>query len=342
MNKKKVMKVVHNLVVVLLLLAGVGFIVSRFVHFGRVEYTDNAMVCQHITPLHTRVSGFIREIRFDDYQMVHCGDTLVLIDDSEMLLHLAQAEADLANARAGKRASSATVRTTQNNLLVSDAGLDEARVQLDDAKRNYERYETLLSNKAVTQQQFDQVETRYLAAKARYEQLSRARYSTTLVESEQTERLGQSAAMIELMEANVRLARLNLGYCAVVATADGIVGKKTIHVGQLVQVGELLVSIVDSNNKWVEANFRESQLHHIDVGSEVKIKVDAVPDRTYRGVVESLSAATGIATSHIPVDNATGNFVKVEQRLPVRIRLTDTDLSALRAGYNVECEVLYQ
>lgn len=341
MNKDKQKKVFQNLMVVILLLAGAVLVVSRFVHFGRVEYTNNALVCQHITPIHSRVQGFIREIRFDDYQEVHCGDTLVLIDDSEMLLHLAQAEADLSNARAGKRASSAMVRTTQNNLLVNDAGLEEARVQLEDSQRDYERYEVLLRNKAVTQQQYDQVETRYLAAKARYEQLSRSRYSTTLVESEQTERLEQSETVIELMEANVRLARLNLGYCAIIATADGIVGKKTIHAGQLVQVGELLVSIVDSDNKWVEANFRESQLHHIGVGSEVRIKVDAVPDRSYRGVVESLSAATGIATSHIPVDNATGNFVKVEQRLPVRIRLTDSDLSALRAGYNAECEVLY-
>ena len=103
----------------------------------------------------------------------------------------------------------------------------------------------------------------------------------------------------------------------------------------------MLVSIVDSDNKWVEANFRESQLQHIGVGSEVEITADAVPDKRYHGVVESMAAATGIATNHIPVDNATGNFVKVEQRLPIRIRLTDEDLSALRAGYNVECEVKY-
>lgn len=341
MNKNKLIKFSHNLLVAALLVGGIAFVASRFVHFGRVEYTDNALVCQHITPINSRVSGFIQEIRFEDYQPVRRGDTLVLIDDSEMRLHLAQAEADWANAQAGNRASTATIRTTRNNLLVNDAGLDEARVQLEDAERDYKRYRTLLANKAVTQQQFDQVETRYLAAKARYGQLDRARHSTTLVESEQTERLGQTEATLKLMEANVRLARLNLGYCAVVATADGIVGKKEIHVGQLVQVGQLMASIVDGDRKWVEANFRESQLRHIGVGSEVDIRVDAVPDKRYHGVVESMAAATGIATNHIPVDNATGNFVKVEQRLPIRIRLTDSDLSALKAGYNVECEVKY-
>lgn len=341
MNKNTLIKLSHNLIVVAFLCGGMALIISRFCHFGRVEYTDNALVCQHITPIHSRVPGFVQEIRFDDYQSVRQGDTLVVIDDSEMRLHLAQAEADLANAQAGNRASNATIRTTRNNLLVSDAGLDEARVQLENAERDYQRYTSLLANKAVTQQQFDQVETRYLAAKARYEQLSRARQTTTLVESEQTERLGQTEAVLELMEANVCLARLNLGYCAVIATADGIVGKKEIHVGQLVQAGQLIVSIVDSDNKWVEANFRESQLHHIGVGSEVDIQVDAVPDRKYHGVVESMAAATGIATNHIPVDNATGNFVKVEQRLPVRIKLTDSDLDDLKAGYNVECEVKY-
>lgn len=341
MNKNTLIKLSHNLIVVAFLCGGITLIISRFCHFGRVEYTDNALVCQHITPIHSRVPGFVQEIRFEDYQSVRQGDTLVLIDDSEMRLHLAQAEADLANAQAGNRASNATIRTTRNKLLVSDARLDEARVQLENAERDYQRYTSLLANKAVTQQQFDQVETHYLAAKARYEQLSRARQTTTLVESEQTERLGQTEAVLELMEANVRLARLNLGYCAVIATADGIVGKKEIHVGQLVQAGQLIVSIVDSDNKWVEANFRESQLHHISVGSEVDIQVDAVPDRKYHGVVESMAAATGIATNHIPVDNATGNFVKVEQRLPVRIRLTDSDLDDLKAGYNVECEVKY-
>lgn len=118
-----------------------------------------------------------------------------------------------------------------------------------------------------------------------------------------------------MCEANVRLARLNLSYCAIIATCDGVTGRKDIHVGQLVQPGQTMVEIVDSKEMWVQANYRESQIANIHVGSKVKMKVDAVPGVEYEGVVESLSDATGSAFSLMPSDNATGNFVKVEQRL---------------------------
>ena len=146
-----------------------------------------------------------------------------------------------------------------------------------------------------------------------------------------------------MCEANVRLARLNLSYCAIIATCDGVTGRKDIHVGQLVQPGQTMVEIVDSKEMWVQANYRESQIANIRVGSKVKMKVDAVPGVEYEGFVESLSDATGSAFSLMPSDNATGNFVKVEQRLPVRISLHTNSaekLRKLKAGYNVECEAI--
>lgn len=337
-------RIVYNIIVVAILLTGIGIVLSRFVHLGNVEYTDNATVCQHITPVNNRVPGFIKEVRFDDYQHVRKGDTLVIIDDAEFLLHLAQAEADYANATAGHRATDAGIRTTQNNLHVSDDGIALARVQFENAEREEKRFAALLASKAVTQQQYDGVHTQYLAAKAMYDQVSHSKQTVALVKGEQTERLSQSEAIIRLAEASVNLARLNLSYCAVLATADGIVTRKEIHVGQLVQPGQPLVSIVDESEVWVDANYRESQIHNIHVGSEVSIEVDAVPGVTYKGKVVSMSNATGSATSLIPMDNATGNFVKVEQRLPVRIALegnSDEDMARLKAGYNVECEVKY-
>lgn len=163
------------------------------------------------------------------------------------------------------------------------------------------------------------------------------------MKNEQTERLGQNEAVIKMCEANVRLARLNLSYCAIIATCDGVTGRKDIHVGQLVQPGQTMVEIVDSKEMWVQANYRESQIANIRVGSKVKMKVDAVPGVEYEGIVESLSDATGSAFSLMPSDNATGNFVKVEQRLPVRISLhtnSAENLHKLKAGYNVECEAI--
>lgn len=338
---QKLKKTIYNIVILGILAAGIAVIIAKFVHLGNVEYTDNAAVRQHITPINTRVQGFISEIRFDDFQHVKKGDTLAIIDDSEFRLHLAQAQADYANAQAGHKAANVGVVATQNNISVNDAGVEEARARLTNAERDDQRFETLLKQGAVTQQQYDNVHTAYLSAKVRYEQVTRARQSTALVKDEQTVRLSQNEAAIRLAEANVEIARLNLSYCVIVAAVDGTVGKKEVNVGQLVQPGQSIVRIVDDAEKWIDANYRESQLKNIRPGNEVKITADAVPDEVYSGVVESLSGATGAAFSMIPIDNATGNFVKVEQRLPVRIRITGGNTEKLKAGYNVECEVKY-
>lgn len=344
MNRRRIQKLIYNVVIVVIILAGIGFVINKFCHFGNVEYTDNAQVHQHITPQNTRISGFIKEIRFEEYQEVHRGDTLVIIEDSEFRLHVAQAEANLANALAGKNVNDASVSTLSNNVRVTDAGIEELKIQLANAKREYERYDKLLAQHAVTQQQFDNVKTAYDALKARYEQMSRQRQSAELVKHEQTSRLGQSQAGINLAKAQVDLARLNLSYTVITATCDGVLGRKEINVGQLVQPGQTMVDIVDSSDMWVVANYRETQLPNIKDGATVKITADAVPGVEYKGTVERIADATGAAFSIIPQDNATGNFVKVEQRVPVRISLKGNDkdaLAKLKAGLNVECEVEY-
>lgn len=306
MTTRKIQKLTYNIVIICLLFGALVYVGSRFIHLG-VEYTDNAQVKQHITPVNTRVSGFIQKICFEEYQPVHKGDTLLIIEDSEFRLRLAQAEADLEN-----------------------------------AERELKRYQKLLAQDAVTRQQYDNVQTAYEATKARYEQVQRAKHSTSLVKDEQTHRLGQNAAAVRLAEAAVSLARLNLSYTVIVATCDGVTGRKDIHEGQLVQPGQTMVDIVDSSDLWVIANYRETQLPNIHEGSSVTLTADAVPGVTYTGTVESISDATGAAFSMIPQDNATGNFVKVEQRVPVRISLKGNDsekLKLLRAGFNVECKV---
>ncbi len=342
MISKKIVKRIYNVVIVALLLCGIGYVCSRFVHFGKVEYTDDARVERHIAPVNTRVQGFISEIRFEEYQHVNKGDTLVVIDNSEHLFRLAQAQADLERALSGKSADAASIRTTASNVTVADAGIEEAMVNLQNAECDYERYKALLKKDAVTKQQFDAIETRYKAAKARYDQVKRQKKSTELVGNELEGRLGQSKAGVSLAEAAVELAKLNLSYTVIVAPCNGRIGRKDIHLGQLVQPGQLLAKIVDDSDVWIVADYRETQLKHISVGSEVKIKADAVPGTEYRGRVESISSATGSAWLGAPINNATGNFVKVEQRVPVRITIESTDnIDALKAGLNVETEVLY-
>ena len=345
MNNKKQLKRIYNIVIIAALLGFIGLACSKFIHWGNVEWTDDAQVYRHITPINARVGGFIKEIRFNDYQHVRRGDTLVIIDDAEYRLALAQAEAGLRGQKAGSMAVSAGMTTTHSNVQASKAAIEEARVQMENARKDYERFEQLLAREAVTRQQYDNVKAQYEAAQARFEQANSRQKATAAVLGEQNERLGQTTAGENVAEAQLNLARLNLSYTVVIATCDGVVGRKDVHEGQLIQPGQLLCRIVDNSEVWVVANYRETQMKHIAVDNAVTFKADAVPDVEFRGVVESIAAGTGSAFSPIPVDNATGNFVKVEQRVPVRIVLTEDnkadDVARLLAGLNVETTIRY-
>lgn len=336
-------KIISNIILLVIILGGICWVCSRFIHFGDVRYTDNAQVKQHITPVNTRVQGFIKKIYFEEYQQVKKGDTLLIIEDSEYRLRLAQAEANYQNALVGKDAMHTTISTTQNNIFATEAGIEEARVRLQNAETDYRRYTELMKEEAVTPQQFDRVKTEYEAAKARYDQLSRQKESTSLVKREQTQRLEQNDANIKLAEAALNLAKLNLSYTVIVATTDGVTGRKNIHEGELVQPGQTMVTIVDETDKWVIANYKETQTTDMKEGQTVEIEVDAVPGVTFQGVIESISDATGASYSLMPQDNSAGNFVKVEQRIPVRIAFTEANsaenLARLRAGMNAECYV---
>ncbi len=341
-NKKRA---IPNFFILLILAIGISWVFGRFIHLGSVEFTDNAQVKQHLTPVNTRVQGFIKKICFDEYQQVKKGDTLVIIDDTEYRLKVAQAEADLQSALAGKTAMYTTINTTQNNILVTDAAIREQEVRLKNAEADFKRYQGLLKEEAVTPQQFDRVKTDYEATQARYEQLLRQKESTSLVKQEQTQRLDQNESSIKLAEAALNLARLNLSYTVILATADGMTGRKEIHEGELVQPGQTLVTLVDGTEKWVIANYKETQTTNMREGLLVDIKVDAIPGVKFEGRISSISDATGSSYSLIPQDNSAGNFVKVEQRIPIRIEFTENnrkeDLQRLRAGMNVECSVDY-
>ncbi len=340
MEKNKIHTYLYNTLIIICLLGGAAYAASQFMHFGNGEFTDNARVCQNIVPQNCRVQGFIREVRFEEFQQVKKGDTLAIIEDTEFRLRLAQAEADLIRAQRGSQGTASSIITTKTSMTVTDAGIEAARVQMDNAKREDARFEKLLSQDAVTRQQYDKVHTGYLSAKAAYEQAVRSRQMQSAVVAEQGHHLSASEQGIELARRAVDLARLNLSYCYIIATCDGTVGAKNIHAGQLVNPGQTLVSIVDKDERWIEANYKESQLPHIKVGSKAKITADAVPGIQYTGKVERISDATGSAFSLIPIDNATGNFVKVEQRVTVRIKLdNNADIAKLKGGYNVECIV---
>ena len=343
--KIKTKKLIYNIVACIILLGAIAWVCEKFIHLGNVEFTENAQVKQLIIPINSRVQGYIKEVRFDEYTKVQKGDTLVIIEDVEYRYMVAQAEANLANAKTGKDAMHNVISTTTTNLSVTDASIEEARIVFENAERNYKRFSTLYEQKAVTRQQYDDMNTAYLAAKARYDMLCRQKKSIQSVSREQNTRLGQNEAGIKLAEAALELARLNLSYTVILAPCDGYTGRKGIQEGQLIQPGQTLVDVVDAEEKWIVANYKETQTANIREGQEVEIEVDAIPGHKFKGVVRSVSRATGASFSLMPQDNSSGNFVKIEQRIPVRIDFTeDNDAEAMErvsAGMNVECKVLY-
>ena len=343
--KRGTKKIISYIAVLAVIALAAYWVYGKFAHLGNVEFTDNAQVRQQIVPVNSRVQGFIKEIRFSEYEPVKKGDTLVIIDDADMRLRLAQARADYQSSLAGRQVADRSVESASAHVAVNEAAISEAKVLMDMAKVDFDRYQKLLDQEAVTRQQYDAAKTDYEAKKARYEILARQRSASSTVVAETRQRTAQNDAGIELAKAAVETAELNLSYCVIVAPCDGYTSRKEIQVGQLVQPGQTLLDIVDSGDIWVSANYKETQLPNIKPGSKVSIKVDAVPDVTFNGEVLSISKATGAALSIMPQDNSAGNFVKVRQRVPVRIVFTKdnkaADMQKLRAGMNVECEVEY-
>ena len=338
-------RVLRNIPVVLIIAGSLLWVLAHFIHWGSVEWTDNAQVRRNIVPVNARIQGYVKEVRFDDFTEVRRGDTLVIIESDEYLLRVTQADASLERAQVGDEAMGTTISTTQNNISVSDAAIEELRVRLEQARKDYERYEQLYRQKAVTRQQYEHAKTDYESTRARYDVLLRQKQSTRLVKEEQTQRRGQNRSDITAAEAQRDLARLNLSYTVITAPCDGFTSKRTVQPGQLVQPGQNLLSVVESEKVWVIANYKETQTANIREGMPVKVKVDAVPDVEFQGEVETLAEATGAQFAPIPTDNAAGNFIKIEQRIPVKIRFTADNapeaLKRLRSGMNVVCEVEY-
>ncbi len=338
-NKQKSGHLILNGLLLLAVAGGLFWVAGLFFDFSKNEITNDAQVEQFINPVNARIGGYIDEIRFTEHQPVKKGDTLVIINDSETRIQLAQAEAAYLDAQASRIVTSSSVNTVSNNVAVSEANIAEAKARLWNVEQNYKRYESLLKDEAVTRQQYEQVKTEYDAAKARYQSLQRQKHTTQLSAKEVTSRLAVNDANIKRAQATLDMAKLNLKYTVITAPYDGVVGRRSIQEGQLIQPGQALVSIVRSGQVWVVANYKEKQTGRLAVGQPIEIEVDAIAGHTFSGKIAAISEATGAKFSAVPTDNSTGNFVKVQQRIPVRIEFTEAnnpkDLLKLRAGMNV-------
>lgn len=340
-STKRIKVMVNSLSILIVTLVLIWAVVSFF-QLGKKGYTNDAQVEEHINPISSRISGYVSEIRYAEHQTVHKGDTLVLLDQREFQIQLNQAQSNLQEAQSGKSVMAASWNTAQNNILIAQSNLAELKARLDNADDNLRRFENLLEKDAVTRYQYDQVKTEQRALQAKYAALQGQNKTSELTSSEVEQRLGATVATLKRAQAQLEMAQLNLSYTAITAPYDGIMGRMLLQEGQLIQASQSIGTIVKGHEKWVTANYKESSAAKLRIGQRVRISVDAFSGLELPGTITAISAATGAKYSNIPVDNSAGNFVKVEQRIPVRIDFDrtgdnyNTQIESLRAGMNVE------
>jgi membrane fusion protein (multidrug efflux system) len=325
---------------VLLVGAVIGLI--AFLHGQKFVTTDDAQIDANVTPLTARVSGEIQSIRFSDNQYVHIGDTLFHIEDSDYRIKLEQAQNALEAAKLNVNVSAANVLSYKANISTAESNIAAVQARLWKANEDYERYSVLMKNQATTQERLDAAKAEKDAAEAELlttkSQLNGVNKQTDVAERQ----VDGATVVIRQRMTEVEYAKLQLSYTTIVSPVSGVISKRAVQMGQLVQPGTSLCAIVNVDSLYVTANFKETQMQRLHPGEKVTIKIDAFPNTPLVGTLASMSGATGAKFSLLPPDNATGNFVKVVQRMPVKIAIdAGQNLGKLiRPGMSVTVEVL--
>jgi len=340
---------------VVLVLVGGTFGVTKYIHAQHHEETDDAQIDANISPVIPRIAGYITEVRVIDNQRVKKGDTLLVLDNRAEAIQVEQAQAmldaaksNLGVAQANTAYSKVNVSSVEANISTADAQIEAAKVTLRRANQDYDRYANLIKDHTITQQQFEQAQATKETAERQLQVLTDQRNAATrqtAAASSQSNATGQSIsvanATIQQRQADLDNAKLNLSYTVIVAPEDGLISKVNVQVGQYLQSGQSLFNVVLDTNPWVVANFKETQVQKMRIGQKVIVHVDAYPGHDFICKLTSFSPATGARFSLLPPDNASGNFVKVVQRLPVRIEFDTQDeyVKQLRPGMNVDVDV---
>jgi membrane fusion protein (multidrug efflux system) len=356
MEKKPTNKKFLVILIVLVVL-GATYGIYKYMHSLAHEETDDAQVEKNMNPILPRVTGYVTKVYVKDNDLVKKGDTLFTIDDKDYVVRVEEAKAALAAAEGSFAAAKADIGGATANISVSEANvqsskgnIEAAKVRLWRATNDFQRFENLYKNHSITKQQFEQAQAAKQEAEAQLKVLQQAENASNYQKNVIVSRSNVTGKQVDVASANIKkaqamldAAKLNLAYTVVTASIDGQVATIDIQPGQLVQPGQALFYIINNQDAWVVANFKETQLNKMKEGQKVTIIADAYPDVKFEGVLTSFSPATGSRFSLLPPDNATGNFVKTIQRLPVKISLTENNdkekIKLLRPGMNVEVDV---
>ena len=359
MEKKNTNKKFITIFLTLIIVGG-SYGTYKYLHAQSHELTDDAQIEKKMNPIIPRVSGYVDKVYVKDNDYVKKGDTLFTIDQRDFKIKIEEAKATLVAAESSFEVSKADISSALASIAVSNANVQSAEGNIEAAKirlgrltSDYNRYNNLYKNHSITKQQYEQA----LAAKQEAEtqvrilqqQEKASSFQKSVIEAKSkvsNKQTDVAAANIKRAQAQLEAAQLNLTYTVITAAIDGQVSKVDIQPGQLVQAGQSLFQIINNASAWVIANFKETQLNKMVEGQKVTIKVDAYPDYDFQGTIASFSPATGSRFSLLPPDNATGNFVKTIQRLPVKISLDATNdpkkIQLLRPGMNADVDVHLQ
>lgn len=306
LRKRRLQNIPLNFLCILIAGSGLIWVANYFWKYIHYEITNDAFIDQYVSPLNIRASGYIKEVRFKEHQYVHQGDTLLILDNREYQIKVKEAEAALLEVKGSKEVLHSGIETSQTNIAVQDANIAEAKAKLWQLEQDYRRFARLLKEESVPEQQYEQAKASYKAAQARYQALLEQRKAAQSQFTETTRRATSAEAAILSKEASLDLARLNLSYTVLTAPYDGYMGRRTLEPGQYVQAGQTISYLVRNTDKWVTANYKETQIIHIYIGQEVRIKVDALPGKVFHGTVTAISEATGSKYSLVPTDNSAG------------------------------------
>lgn len=301
------------------------------------ETTDNAQIETSIVPVLTRIAGYVKSVDVKDFDSVSQNQLVVEIDDADLKMQLEEQQSELQQANAELANAKAQLANAILSLQSNKGAIDLKKIRQQKSLNDLKRDQSLFKEQAITRKQVE--ESEFQVASANQEVVNAQTDLTTAKNRIEVlkENLNRATAMIEMKKTRIKETELKLSYTKITAPVTGKIGKKNISIGQFVQAGTPLFSIVNDSSYWIVANFKESQLPDLQEGKQVKIRVDAFPDLVLKGTIVSLSEATGAKFSLLPPDNSSGNFIKVTQRVPVKISIDNqaTFKNKLRAGMSV-------
>lgn len=340
--KSEKQKFPTKLIVILFIVVIAGYFGFQKISFAiHHESTDNAQVETQIIPVLPRVSGYVKTLNIKDYDSVKAGDLLVELDDAELQSQLAEQEADYNQSAIDIINAKATLQQALISLNVNKGSIEISNTKKQKALDDYNRDKNLYTSEAITKKQLDESKFNYETAVKQWDNTINDLKSADSKIPVLNAAVQKTESAMAVKKAKIDQTKLKLTYTKIYAPIAGKIGKKSISIGQFVQIGSPLFSIVNDSTYWIVANFKENQIRKLYTGKEVEIKLDAFPDIKITGSIASLSDATGAKFALLPPDNSSGNFVKVTQRVPVKINISNTEKykDILRAGLSAEIVV---